>query len=81
MLDSAVAWGSQAQETIKGYANFAVNEHQENLAYNAKTKLSLKLVVIPRKKFSLQLTISSLLLRQQQLPSLLKISGAALANK
>ena len=34
MLDSAVAWGSQAQETIKGYANFAVNEHQENLAYN-----------------------------------------------
>jgi hypothetical protein len=34
MLDSAVAWGSQAQEVIKGYANFAVNEHQENLAYN-----------------------------------------------
>jgi hypothetical protein len=34
MLDSAVAWGSRAQEAIKGYANFAVNEHQENLAYN-----------------------------------------------
>ena len=34
MLDSAVAWGSQAKELIKGYANFSVNEHQENLAYN-----------------------------------------------
>ncbi len=34
MLDSAVEWGSRAQEAIKGYANFAVNEHQENLAYN-----------------------------------------------
>ena len=34
MLDSAVAWASRAQEAIKGYANFAVNEHQENLAYN-----------------------------------------------
>jgi hypothetical protein len=34
MLDSAVAWGGRAAETIKGYANFAVNEHQENLAYN-----------------------------------------------
>jgi hypothetical protein len=34
MLDSAVAWGEKAQETIKNYADFAVNEHQENLAYN-----------------------------------------------
>ena len=34
MLDSAVAWGNKAAETIKGYADFAVNEHQENLAYN-----------------------------------------------
>lgn len=34
MLDSAVAWGNRAAETIKGYAEFAVNEHQENLAYN-----------------------------------------------
>jgi hypothetical protein len=34
MLDSAVAWGNRAADTIKGYANFAVNEHQENLAYN-----------------------------------------------
>jgi hypothetical protein len=34
MLDSAVEWGNRAAETIKGYANFAVNEHQENLAYN-----------------------------------------------
>ena len=34
MLDSAVAWGGRAAETIQGYANFAVNEHQENLAYN-----------------------------------------------
>lgn len=34
MLDSAVAWGSQAKDLIEGYANFAVNEHQENLAYN-----------------------------------------------
>jgi hypothetical protein len=34
MLDSAVAWGSRASETIQGYAQFAVNEHQENLAYN-----------------------------------------------
>jgi len=34
MLDSAVAWGSRATEAIKGYANFAVGEHQENLAYN-----------------------------------------------
>ena len=34
MLDSAVAWGQQAQDVIKGYANFAVQEHQENLAYN-----------------------------------------------
>ena len=34
MLDSAVAWGSEANATLTGYANFAVNEHQENLAYN-----------------------------------------------
>ena len=34
MLDSAVAWGERAQNVIVGYANFAVNEHQENLAYN-----------------------------------------------
>ena len=34
MLDSAVAWGNRASDTIVGYANFAVNEHQENLAYN-----------------------------------------------
>jgi hypothetical protein len=34
MLDSAVAWGNEATQTLHGYANFAVNEHQENLAYN-----------------------------------------------
>jgi hypothetical protein len=34
MLDSAVAWGNRASDTIKSYAEFAVNEHQENLAYN-----------------------------------------------
>jgi hypothetical protein len=34
MLDNAVEWGNHAAEVIKGYANFAVNEHQENLAYN-----------------------------------------------
>ena len=34
MLDSAVQWGNRASENIKGFANFAVNEHQENLAYN-----------------------------------------------
>jgi len=34
MLDSAVAWGNRAADTIQGYAQFAVNEHQENLAYN-----------------------------------------------
>jgi hypothetical protein len=34
MLDSAVAWGAQANQTLAGYARFAVNEHQENLAYN-----------------------------------------------
>jgi hypothetical protein len=34
MLDSAIAWGTQAKGLIEGYANFAVNEHQENLAYN-----------------------------------------------
>jgi hypothetical protein len=34
MLDSAVAWGHRAQDAIRGYANFAVGEHTENLAYN-----------------------------------------------
>ena len=34
MLDSAVAWGNRAANNIQGYAAFAVNEHQENLAYN-----------------------------------------------
>lgn len=34
VLDSAIAWGQQATNTLKGYANFSVNEHQENLAYN-----------------------------------------------
>jgi hypothetical protein len=34
MLDSAVEWGNRAANVIQGYANFAVNEHQENLAYN-----------------------------------------------
>jgi len=34
MLDSAVAWGNNAANVITGYAKFAVNEHQENLAYN-----------------------------------------------
>ncbi len=34
MLDSAVAWGSKAQEVLHRYANFSVAEHQENLAYN-----------------------------------------------
>ena len=34
MLDSAVKWGNDAQGLIKGYADFAVQEHQENLAYN-----------------------------------------------
>tara|TARA_R100001079_G_scaffold78350_1_gene42651 strand:- start:2703 stop:3179 length:477 start_codon:yes stop_codon:yes gene_type:complete len=34
MLDSAVDWGNEAQDLIVGYADFAVQEHQENLAYN-----------------------------------------------
>jgi hypothetical protein len=34
VLDSALAWGGRAMDNIRGYANFAVNEHQENLAYN-----------------------------------------------
>jgi hypothetical protein len=34
MLDSAVAWGQEATQTLYGFANFSVNEHQENLAYN-----------------------------------------------
>jgi len=33
-LDSSIAWGSRAADAIRGYADFAVNEHQENLAYN-----------------------------------------------
>jgi len=34
MLDSAVAWGTQAQNVLERFANFSVAEHQENLAYN-----------------------------------------------
>ena len=34
MLDSAVAWGSKAQDVLHRYAEFSVAEHQENLAYN-----------------------------------------------
>jgi len=34
VLDSSIAWGSRAADAIRGYADFAVNEHQENLAYN-----------------------------------------------
>jgi hypothetical protein len=34
MLDSAVAWGTQAKGLIEGYAVFAVNERAENEAYN-----------------------------------------------
>ena len=34
MLDNAVDWGMRAQDCIEGYANFAVQEYQENLAYN-----------------------------------------------
>jgi len=34
LVDSAVAWGNQAANVITDYANFSVNEHQENLAYN-----------------------------------------------
>jgi hypothetical protein len=34
MLDSAVAWGTEAQNVLQRYANFSVAEHQENLAYN-----------------------------------------------
>jgi len=34
MLDEAVAWGNEAKEVITGFAEFSVNEHQENLAYN-----------------------------------------------
>ena len=34
MLDNAVQWGNKAQGLIKGYADFSVKEHQENLAYN-----------------------------------------------
>ena len=34
MLDSAVQWGDRVVNSLKGYAKFAVNEHNENLAYN-----------------------------------------------
>jgi hypothetical protein len=34
LVDSAVAWGNNAANLITRYADFAVNEHQENLAYN-----------------------------------------------
>jgi len=34
MLDSAVAWGTEAKGLIEQYAEFAVNERQENQAYN-----------------------------------------------
>ena len=34
MLDEAVQWGNRAADNIKGFAQFATNEHQENLAYN-----------------------------------------------
>jgi hypothetical protein len=34
MLDSAVEWGTRAADTIEGYAQFALNERQENAAYN-----------------------------------------------
>jgi hypothetical protein len=34
LLDDAVKWGNQAQDLIRGYADFSVTEHQENLAYN-----------------------------------------------
>jgi len=34
LLDSAVAWGQEMTETLQGYAEFATQEHTENLAYN-----------------------------------------------
>jgi len=34
MLDSAVTWGTEAKGLIEQYAEFAVNERQENQAYN-----------------------------------------------
>ena len=34
LLDSAVAWGQEMTETLKGYADFSVQSHTENLAYN-----------------------------------------------
>lgn len=34
MLDSAVHYANKSHDVLTGYANFAVNEHQENLAYN-----------------------------------------------
>lgn len=34
VVDSAVAWGHEATDLLTKYADFAVNEHQENLTYN-----------------------------------------------
>lgn len=34
MVDSAVDWGQAAQKAFYRSANFMVNEHRENLAYN-----------------------------------------------
>jgi len=34
MVDSAVSYATKQNSLLKGYANFSVNEHQENLAYN-----------------------------------------------
>ena len=34
LLDSAVAWGQEMTQTLKGYADFSVQSHTENLAYN-----------------------------------------------
>jgi hypothetical protein len=34
MLDSALVWGAEAEQSFARAADFMVNEHQENLAYN-----------------------------------------------
>jgi len=34
LLDSAVAWGQEMTQTLQGYAEFSVQSHTENLAYN-----------------------------------------------
>jgi hypothetical protein len=34
VVDGALEWGSQAQHAFARSAEFMVNEHQENLAYN-----------------------------------------------